>query len=181
MNMQAIAPIQNRNNMQHKLSRILVVVAIALDATLGVLQTLSFSILCADSCPVPAFWVGANQARFSASLLIPFFVVEAFAIVVFWFYCMNTAQIERVVKAFAMIVVLGLVGVALLYGLIRIEQTQFPLSPAADFDEGSLINWSYLWGWSVTLVVSAWAYLIMRLIWLADPAARATPNTTDAD
>jgi hypothetical protein len=151
--------------------------ASALAVLTGMLLMCTASLSCFDGCD-PASWIGAEQAQEVVRLFIPYWIIEAVAIWLFWMYCVGANQVKRAVKASLIIATCGVVGVALLYGFILTEQFELPaINTAINPDYESLFaKMAGAWAFGVLAVIFVWSAIIARLIWPSGVASAATTS-----
>jgi hypothetical protein len=146
----------------HSAARILAILAVVVGLLAGCVMTYGVSfVACFDTCYSPDFYLSYTvpaEIRF----MTPCLVLAALALVVFLAYCLATHQLRRALLVLLFFLVGGLVGVAVLNGLVQLAQLSLANADSLHINDEAAA-WVRWWGPALTLVVVVWCGVLARL------------------
>ncbi len=143
-------------------SRILAVLALLAGLFIGLIAAgPGASFTCFDTCPTrdvffPTFVPAAMR------LMLWCVALAVLALVLFLVYCLATRQAWRALIVLLVFVAGGLLGVAVLNGLVEQARTTLSIN-----EDGLLVDssWASMWGGTLLLVATVWAGSLACLEW----------------
>lgn len=149
----------------HFTSRVLALCAVLAGLAAGIFKaTFIANLICADSCPTPAFYF-SYLGPATVWLLAPCVALEILALAAFLAYCVATRQARRAVMSLLFLLVGGLLGVAALDALLKHAQATLPVDEGGLLVEAQVFAWEHLWGLAFLLVAGAWSGVLAYLQW----------------
>lgn len=159
-----------RNNTTFALgaSRFFAVCAIVAGVAAGFIEaTLFAGLVCFDYCPDRAHYF-SHLFPTLALLLIPCIVLSLLALWTFLWYCGARGQRSRANKQVIFFLGGGVIGAAVLGGLLLVGNVILPVTSDGVLVEQPLESWSQLWGLAILLVAASWTGVLARLSWPAE-------------